>query len=74
MGNVKNSENINVKKDNELILIVVKSNNGNSKTLKEILNNKDKYNASSNFKLVDNNIGIRNGINTIPLYITFLIK
>lgn len=50
------------------------SNNGNAKSLKEILNNKDKYNISSNFKLADTNIGTTNGINTIPLYMAFLIK
>ena len=60
--------------NNELTLIEVKSNNGNAKSLKEILNNKEKYDISSNFKLADTNIGISNGINTIPLYMAFLIK
>ena len=60
--------------NNELTLIEVKSNNGNAKSLKEILNNKDKYDISSNFKLADTNIGTKNGINTIPLYMAFLIK
>ena len=36
--------------------------------------NKDKYDISSNFKLADTNIGTTNGINTIPLYMAFLIK
>ena len=60
--------------NNELTLIEVKSNNGNAKALKEILNNKDKYNINGNFKLADSNIGTTNGINTIPLYMAFLIK
>lgn len=60
--------------NNELTLIEVKSNNGNAKSLKEILNNKDKYDISSNFKLADTNIGTTNVINTIPLYMAFLIK
>lgn len=60
--------------NNELTLIEVKSNNGNAKALKEILSNKDKYDISSNFKLVDTNIGTTNGIITIPLYMAFLIK
>ena len=59
---------------NELTLIKVKLNNGNAKSLKEILNNKDKYNTSSNFKLADTNIGITNGIHTIPLYMAVLIQ
>ena len=60
--------------NNEITLIEVKSNNGNAKSLKEILNNKNKYNISSNFKLADTNVGTTNGINTIPLYMAFLIK
>ena len=60
--------------NNELTLIEVKSNNGNAKSLREILNNKDKYDISSNFKLADTNIGATNGINMIPLYMAFLIK
>ena len=63
-----------IRYNNELTLIEVKSNNGNAKSLKEILNNKDKYDISSNFKLADTNIGTTNGINTIPLYMAFLIK
>lgn len=60
--------------NNKLTLIEVKSNNGNAKSLKEVLNNKEKYDISSNFKLADSNIGTTNGINTIPLYMAFLIK
>lgn len=60
--------------NNELTLIEVKSNNGNAKSLKEILTNKSKYSISSNFKLADVNIGTSNGINTIPLYMAFLIR
>lgn len=60
--------------NNELTLIEVKSSNGNTKSLKEVLNNKDKYNVKSNFKLGNANIGTTNGINTIPLYMAFLIK
>ena len=60
--------------NNELTLIKLKLNNGNTKSLKEILNNKDKYNTSCNFKLVDTNIGITNGIHTIPIYMSFLIQ
>ena len=43
-------------------------------TISDILNNKDKYDISSNFKLAEANIGTTNGINTIPLYMAFLIK
>ncbi len=60
--------------NNELTLIEVKANNGNAKSLKKILSDKEKYNVTSNFKLVDGNIGSANDINTIPLYMAFLIK
>lgn len=60
--------------NNEITLIEVKSNNGNAKALKEILNNKSNYNVSNNFKLANANVGTTNGINTIPLYMAFLIK
>ena len=60
--------------NNELTVIEVKSTNENAKALKEILNNKNKYNVHNNFKLANTNIGDANGINTIPLYMAFLIK
>ena len=63
-----------IRYNNEITLIEVKSNNGNAKALKEILNNKSNYNVSNNFKLADANVGTTNGINTIPLYMAFLIK
>ncbi len=60
--------------NNELTLIEVKSTNGNSKSIKEVLNNKDKYMVSKAIKLVDGNIGENNNIYTIPLYMAFLLK
>ncbi len=57
----------------KVTLIEVKSTNGNSKSLKEILTNKDKYNVDFAIKLIDGNIGNNNNIYTIPLYMAFLI-
>ncbi len=62
------------KYNNELTVIKVKATNENAKSLKEVLNNKNKYNVKNNFKLANTNVGITNGINTIPLYMAFLIK
>lgn len=59
--------------NNEITVIEVKSTNGNSKSLNEILTNK-KYNVNSNFKLINGNIGNNNKIQTIPLYMAFLIN
>ena len=43
--------------NNELTLIEVKASNGNAKSLKEILGNKQKYNVDNGIKLIDGNIG-----------------
>ena len=64
--NIREIENIRLNKD----YIVIGNDFGTS----ICINNKDKYDISSNFKLADTNIGTTNGINTIPLYMAFLIK
>lgn len=58
---------------NELTLIEVKANNGNAKSLKEVLTNKTKYNVNRAIKLIDGNIGENKNIYTIPLYMAFLL-
>ena len=57
----------------EITIIEVKAKNNKSKSLKEVLTNKDKYNVVSNFKLINGNVGSPDIINTIPLYMSFLI-
>ena len=59
--------------NDELTLIEVKASNGNTKSLKEVLENKQKYNVSSAIKLIDGNIGNARNILTIPLYMAFLL-
>lgn len=61
------------KYNDELTLIEVKSNNGNAKSLKSVLQNKEKYNVDKAIKLIDGNLGFNNKILTIPLYMAFLI-
>ncbi len=58
---------------NELTLVEVKANNGNAKSLKEVLTNKTKYNVNNAIKLIDGNIGENKNIYTIPLYMAFLL-
>ena len=58
----------------QLTVIEVKSNDGRAKSLKEVLTNKSKYKVTSNYKLVNGNIGNDGLIQTIPLYMAFLIK
>ena len=60
--------------NNVLTLIEVKANNGNTKSLKQMIKDKDKYGEFNNFKLANTNIGCSNEINTLPLYLAFLIK
>lgn len=59
--------------DGKLTPVEVKATNGNAKSLKEVINNKNKYGVDSALKLIDGNIGYSNGIYTIPLYMAFLI-
>lgn len=61
------------KMDHEIMPLEVKAKNGNSKSLKELLKNKD-YSINKAIKLVNGNIGEMNNIYTIPLYMCFLIK
>ncbi len=73
----KNSEteiDFITKVNNELTLIEVKANNGSTKSLKDILSKKGKYNVNKAIKLVNGNIGYQEGIFTVPHYLAFLIK
>lgn len=60
-------------KNGELTVIEVKFNDGRAKSLKEILTDKNKYNVTSNYKLINGNIGNNGLIQTMPLYMAFLI-
>ncbi len=62
------------KVNNMLTLIEVKANNGNTKSLKDILSKKDIYNIENAIKLIHGNIGYNNDIYSIPHYLAFLIK
>lgn len=59
--------------NDQITLIEVKAKNNKAKSLREVLTNKSKYNVSSNFKLIDGNIGKDGLIQTIPLYLASLI-
>ena len=52
-------------------LIEVKAANNASKSLTNILKNNPEFN---NYKLIYGNVGTANNINTLPLYMAFLIK
>ncbi len=59
--------------ENDLALIEVKSTNGNAKSLKEVLNNKEKYNVNKAIKLIDGNVNYSGNILTIPLYMAMFL-
>ena len=60
--------------DNRLSAVEVKAKGGKSKSLKEVLTNKEKYDVEVGYKLGDYNIGINNNIITLPHYMSFLLK
>lgn len=55
-------------------MLEVKSQNGNAKSAKTILKNKEHYGITKLIKICDSNIGYNNDILTIPHYLTFLIR
>ena len=74
---IKNSEteiDFISKVDNKLTLIEVKANNGDTKSLKDILSKSSVYNAKKAIKLIHGNIGYNNNIYTLPQYLSFLIR
>ncbi len=73
----KNSEteiDFVTKVNNELTLIEVKANNGSTRSLRDILDKKDKYKVDKAIKLINGNIGYKDQIYSIPHYLAFLVK
>ena len=60
--------------DDLTTLIEVKAKNGNTKSAKTVLANKEKYKADQLIKLGEYNIGKNGNIITLPYYLVFLIK
>lgn len=60
--------------NHEIAVIEVKAKNSKAKSLKYVLENKNKYDVNTNFKLINGNIGNNGLIYTYPLYMAFLIK
>lgn len=50
-----------------------KATTGNSKSLRTVLKNCDKYHVDSALKLGDYNIGRKDNLLTIPMYMAFLL-
>lgn len=60
--------------DDLTTLIEVKAKNGNSKSAKTVLANKEKYKTDQLIKFGEYNIGKNGNIITLPYYLVFLIK
>ena len=55
-------------------LVEVKASTGNTKSTKTILQHPDKYHVHQAIKLGDYNIGEKDGILTLPVYMAFLLR
>ena len=63
------------KYDDKINLIEIKSKNGNTKSSKTILKDKNNYpNVTGLIKICDSNVGYTNNIFTIPYYMIYLLK
>ena len=55
-------------------LVEVKASNGNTKSTKTVLKNKDKYHVEQAIKIGDYNLGREGAILTVPHYMAFLLR
>lgn len=58
----------------ECVLVEVKAKDGNTKSTKTIIDNPDKYHVYHAIKLGDYNVGRRDALLTLPLYMAFLLR
>ena len=58
----------------ECVLVEVKAKDGNTKSTKTILDHPDKYHVYHAIKLGDYNVGRKDALLTLPLYMAFLLR
>lgn len=63
-----------IRSKSELIPIEVKSTNGNTKSMNELITNEKYPNIKYGIKLIHGNIGYNNNIYTFPYFTAFLLK
>lgn len=63
-----------IRYNGECVLVEVKAKDGNTKSTKTILSHPDKYHVFHAIKLGDYNVGRKDNLLTLPLYMAFLIK
>ena len=67
-------EDFFVRTKTELVPVEVKANRNRSKSLRQLIENKNYSDIHWGIKLADNNLGIENNICTFPYFCTFLLK
>ena len=63
-----------IRYNGECVLLEVKAKDGNTKSTRTILSHPEKYHVYHAIKLGNYNVGLKNGILTLPLYMGFLLK
>lgn len=58
----------------ECVLLEVKAKDGNTKSTRTILSHPEKYHVHHAIKLGNYNVGLKDGILTLPLYMGFLLR
>ena len=67
-------EDFFVRTKTELVPVEVKANRNRSKSLRQLIENKNYIDIHWGIKLADSNLGIENNICTFPYFCTFLLK
>jgi predicted AAA+ superfamily ATPase len=63
-----------IRYNREITPVECKAKTGNTKSTRTVLNHPEKYHISMAIKFGDYNVGMENGILTLPLYMAFLIR
>lgn len=63
-----------IRYDGECVLLEVKAKDGNTKSTRTILSHPEKYHVRHAIKLGKYNVGLKDGLLTLPLYMGFLLR
>ncbi len=58
----------------ECVPVECKANTGNAKSMRTVLSHPEKYHVESGIKLGDYNVGQKNNLLTLPMYMAFLLR
>ncbi len=63
-----------IRYNGECVLLEVKAKDGNTKSTRTILSHPEKYHVCHAIKLGNYNVGLKDGLLTLPLYMGFLLR